>query len=394
MQSEASFSGRISQVLAEVRAAFGDTSIPDSDAIVAHYHSERDQAGVERIRDALAGKHWNELSHEFLKDNWSSFCYLSATGYRYYLPALLNDCLSNWHDNNDLLHSTVFSLLPSFYYLYFDGRDSEFETQTFTFEPRQYAAVCSFLELAFADDNYKYLAGQALRWGWNRYEHPVHAKVREHYRAFYNYDWPPASEPVVQSLINEIYAVFAGRVYPGDSNLCGSSQGDEPSEYALEFRGQDWRRLHPDFLNRNHACLSFFTDEGFRYYLPAYIIADLHGVLTASDVLFHLTHGIIEQNKVGFSSIDLDLIADEALRSQIQELAARQCALETQFENQSPQYDWHAIAHRKFAAFTDLERKAIVAYLRHRANDEFHRDEAEQALKNYWLPSLSRPPAY
>jgi hypothetical protein len=376
---------RAASVLERVHAAFGKLALPSPDEIIGGRPSQRDLSGSEKIREALAGVTWQELKTEFLQGAWSSFCYLSASGYRYYLPSLLKQCLFQWPSKEDLIHSTVFGLLPSFYELYAHNRDIDFDEQTSAFDENQYAAVCSFLELAFDNVKYQYLAGQALRWGWNRIEHPVHQRVDEHYRAFYQYQWLDHADPTIQKLIADIHAAFAERPYPGDDESFGSHPGpdDEPAGYALEFRGQDWRRLHPDFLNYNYACLSFFTEAGFRHYLPAYLITDLHGQST-SDVLFHLTHGIVKPKTLDLNSFNLSSIMGDDAQARMEEFKAMIDRIE------NDRYDWNAMAQSKFSGFSLPERKAIVCYLAYRALDEFHRDEIEQALASFWLPSLKQ----
>lgn len=385
MSDSKSPAGSAASVLKRVHAAFGKLALPSPDEIIGGRSSQRDRSGSENIRAALAGHKWQELKTEFLQTAWSSFCYLSATGYRYYLPALLKECLFQWPSNEDLIHSTVFGLLPSFYELYCHGRDNDFDEQTAIFDGEQHAVVCSFLALAFENAKYQYLAGQALRWGWNRVAHPVHKRVNEYYDAFYQYQWPEYADPTIQELIDEIRIAFAERLYPGDDESFGSHPGpdDEPAGYALEFRGQDWRQLHPDFLNYNYACLSFFTEAGFRYFLPAYLITDLHGQST-SDVLFHLTHGIVKPRTLDLGSFNLNSIMGVDAQARIEEFKAMIDRIE------NDRYDWNAMAQSKFSGFSLPERKAIVGYLQHRALDEFHRDEVEQALTNYWLPSLKQ----
>ena len=54
---------------------------------------------------------------------------------------------------------------------------------------------------------------------------------------------------------------------------------------------EDWRGIDADFLDGHANALSFFSEAGFRYFMPAYLVADLRGLLYTADPLFHLTHG-------------------------------------------------------------------------------------------------------
>jgi hypothetical protein len=44
-------------------------------------------------------------------------------------------------------------------------------------------------------------------------------------------------------------------------------------------------------LDGHANALGYFSEAGFRFFLPAYLIADLHGQLNTADPLFHMTHG-------------------------------------------------------------------------------------------------------
>jgi hypothetical protein len=95
----------------------------------------------------------------------------------------------------------------------------------------------------------------------------------------------------------QIHAAFVAAEYPGDWCLRGSNEGDEPYLVEQEFRGKtDCRTLDPAFLDRAPgglgSALSFFSDEAFRLYLPAYLCADLDGCLERVDPAFYLCHGL------------------------------------------------------------------------------------------------------
>ena len=165
----------------------------------------------------------------------------------------------------------------------------------------------------------------------------------------------------VKSLVRQ---AFAETPYPGDDALV-RSQGDEPQEVEALFRGQvDWRRLTSAFVDRAGAAspsaLSFFSPGAFRFYLPAYLLADLNGELQYTDPVFYLYHGL-----------------DEASRGQT-----------VQVPGAGPQ-TWWQIQQEHFAGFTAGEVAAIVAYLRWKTDQpqlaEFERRSILEALQNYWL---------
>ena len=95
-----------------------------------------------------------------------------------------------------------------------------------------------------------------------------------------------------QAVIEEIRAAFGQNPYPGDDFLQGSFEGSEPSEEIEPFRGQDdWESISSQLLDAHYVALSFFSEAGLRFFLPAYLIADLQEELKTADPLFTLVHG-------------------------------------------------------------------------------------------------------
>lgn len=143
--------------------------------------------------------------------------------------------------------------------------------------------------------------------------------------------------------------------------LRGSNEGEEPYLLEDDFRDKtDWRIIDPAFLDQAPAgfssALSFFSDEAFLYFLPAYLIADLDGKLASSDPAFHLWHGL-----------------DDATRDQ--PLNPRRYGSRT----------WMDAMQHRFSVFSREQAQVIVRYLRHRAAVyDFDRPNIEQAIANYW----------
>src|SRR5688500_9495509 len=83
-----------------------------------------------------------------------------------------------------------------------------------------------------------------------------------------------------EAVIEEIQTAFAGNRFPGGRFLQGSFEGCEPYEEVGPFETlEDWRGIDADFLDGHANALSFFSEAGFRYFLPAYLVADLRGLL-------------------------------------------------------------------------------------------------------------------
>ena len=161
----------------------------------------------------------------------------------------------------------------------------------------------------------------------------------------------------------QIVSAFESVEYPGDWCLRGSNEGDEPYLVEADFKGKvDRYALPPEFLDQAPdgfaTALSFFSDEAFRYYLPAYLLADLDGHLESVTPVFHLTHGL-----------------DAA--SQAEHINPHRYGERT----------WSDHARCKFAMFDADQAAAIVGYLEAmRADSELERERASitQALESYW----------
>lgn len=158
-----------------------------------------------------------------------------------------------------------------------------------------------------------------------------------------------------------IESAFADSEYPGDWCLIDSREGFEPASVAEAFAGKtDWRTLDARFIDQAPeglgSALSFFSDEAFRLYLPAFMLADIDGKLQQADPVFSLTHGL-----------------DDASRSEL--INQRRYGART----------WFDLKRCKFAVFTAPETGAIVEYLRLMSDrDNSSRSRIDQALTNYW----------
>ncbi len=188
-----------------------------------------------------------------------------------------------------------------------------------------------------------------------------------------------------EAVIERIHRAFGGGEYPGENFLQGSFDGCEPYEEVSPFKSKkDWRDIEADFLDAHADALSFFSEGAFRFFLPAYLIADLHGQLSTADPLFHLTHG--------FSDTTLEL-PTQGRAFVIKQ--GRSAFVNPRRYGATTFYDY---ARYRLSVFTREEASAIVAYLR------FKRDLApdvvpdramiDAALETFWLErERTAPPA-
>lgn len=86
-------------------------------------------------------------------------------------------------------------------------------------------------------------------------------------------------EPVLQSaelLRDRIREAFKDVPYPGDSGIVRHDHGD-CALLRKDFAGSHWTSLQVSVLDRHAENLPCLTPEGFKFYLPAYLLAALEG---------------------------------------------------------------------------------------------------------------------
>ncbi len=178
-----------------------------------------------------------------------------------------------------------------------------------------------------------------------------------------------------EAVIEEIQSVFAGNEHPGGRFLQGSFEGCEPYEEVGPFeKKEDWEGIDAAFLDGHATALSFFSEAGFRYFLPAYLISDLRGQLQTADPLFHLTHG--------FSDWTTEVPAGDrtiAIRH------GRSSFVNPRRYGAMTSYDY---ARYRLSIFTREEAGAIVAYLEYKRDsdpDVIDKEAIDAALDSFWL---------
>lgn len=95
---------------------------------------------------------------------------------------------------------------------------------------------------------------------------------------------------------NLIRDAFQGVVLGnGIGLLQAEAMGDYANDETLasirtEDETEDWSRITSSALIECPNSLAFFDNEGIRFHIPAFIIANLEGKLTDHDLLFNLTY--------------------------------------------------------------------------------------------------------
>jgi len=88
-----------------------------------------------------------------------------------------------------------------------------------------------------------------------------------------------AMPSVKEILHDEIAQAFAHRVHPGDDRIAVTRPwltGYEGNQVAEYFKGKQWQdltygRMRTDYPSDPTAAIHFMRDEGFAYYLPAFL---------------------------------------------------------------------------------------------------------------------------
>ncbi|MCJ7622220.1 MAG: hypothetical protein MUO76_01860 [Anaerolineaceae bacterium] len=173
-----------------------------------------------------------------------------------------------------------------------------------------------------------------------------------------------------EALKTEIRLAFSNMQFPGRGNITNSYESDEAASMETEFGDKkDWTALEADFLD--HApdgfasAPSFFSSTAFRFYLPAYLIADIDDKLEHVNVVFHLYHGL-----------------DETSRAQL--INPRR------YGNRN----WFDYVTERFGSFSSQQAAAVVGYLEFKLNSGylagFEQENVRQALANFWQGRVQR----
>lgn len=183
------------------------------------------------------------------------------------------------------------------------------------------------------------------------------------------------------AVIKEIRTAFAQNQYPGDRFLQGSFDGSEPYETVKPFFGQDnWQTIEPELLDTADA-LNFFSEAALRFFLPAYLIADLRDQFQTADPLFTLTHG--------FSDLSIEIPTKSGV---FVRKTGKSTFINPRRYGGMTFYDY---ARWRLSVFTREEAKAIVVYLTYKRDTDshsIHRETIDAALDLFWLEQAEHAP--
>jgi hypothetical protein len=189
-----------------------------------------------------------------------------------------------------------------------------------------------------------------------------------------------------EAVIKTIREAFGNNDYPGDDYLQGSFEGCEPYEEVgplLPSKGRkEWENIDPELLDSHFGALNFFSEAGLRFFLPAYLIADLRNELKKADPSFVLVHGF----------------SDLAVNHQIEERVFIHRTGKSSFVNlkRYGAMTWYDYARWRLSVFTREEAEAIVTYLKYRKDSDLYdlgTEQIDAALNLYWLERAKNAPS-
>ena len=72
-----------------------------------------------------------------------------------------------------------------------------------------------------------------------------------------------------------IFRAFDDTVASGQSVIAVGGDNVERRRLAKIWNSKSWKEIEIDFLMENYDAISFFSDSGFVYYLPAYMVLSI-----------------------------------------------------------------------------------------------------------------------
>ena len=180
-------------------------------------------------------------------------------------------------------------------------------------------------------------------------------------------------------VIAAVYTGFERTGFPGGPFLQGSFDGCEPAEEVGPFTTiEDWRLAEPALLDAHYCALSFFSEGGFRFFIPAYMVADLRGQLLTADPVFHLTHGF---SVFSYSTTVHDKPITHRSGGDTLLNPRRYGAM-----------TWEDSVRHRMSVFTREEVGAIIEYLTFRRTSDDVPEAIDAALDRFWRPRAESAP--
>jgi len=183
-------------------------------------------------------------------------------------------------------------------------------------------------------------------------------------------------------VIEMINTAFGGGIYPGDDYLLGSTEGREPLDEVQPFIGLgNWSKVPADILDKYSGSLNFFSEAGYRFFLPAYLVADLNDHLVYADPLFSLVNGFSN------TSVPHEIRGKTFVRK-----TGKDAFINPQRYGALTFEDYSRF---RLSVFSREESAAIISYLQYKwdhADLELEHEQIAAALDEFWLERAASAP--
>lgn len=198
-------------------------------------------------------------------------------------------------------------------------------------------------------------------------------------------------------LVAKIKTAFATRAYPSDDQLGCRPDDYDSSEIAEAFRGLHWSEPSPELLEYHYNAPTFFSDAAWRFYAPAYMLAELEHSEQLSMGTEWFIHSLLppvvraEQLRAeeaqGLPSIEaLGLSPEETeklhtVRAQSIEIVERG---RDRAAEAAADAAWQAKFEAKMGELSAQEKAVIREFLEYLQTHSPHNDDVRLALERYW----------
>lgn len=143
----------------------------------------------------------------------------------------------------------------------------------------------------------------------------------------------------MNKLAEQLSIAFSSSEYPGDNEIVYDNSGEhlECNDVRADFQGKKWDEVLFDTLVVNKWSLSFFSDKGYRYYLPSYILACLTD-LKRADVIPHNIISSLTPSSGELTQVEFEKRMDKFTESQKKTIKDFLEYLDNNLKNPYPDY--------------------------------------------------------
>ena len=197
--------------------------------------------------------------------------------------------------------------------------------------------------------------------------------------------------PTAKALRAAIVDAFGSMPYPGDDRIVDDYAGYDPErdEVKRVLKGHHWRDVSFDMLDNLRDSLPFLSPEGFRFYVPAfmiYCITDFSRSDVASQsVINNLTiPSIADFEERRKETDEFRASSPEDTRSPPDELYESALASQADFYHSGEK---ERFIRQRLSGFCPKQGKVIrlyLEYMRDEHGDQFMFNEPQIAIDRYW----------